>query len=279
MKKKKIGVIITIFCLIIIIAVNSIAATGTATVGSLRVREKPNTSSEVIEMISAGQKGEILGTEGDWYKVKYNNVVGYVSKTYISTTDVISTEDTSKANTTVENKTTTDTANNQDTTSTETTNNDTTSQLVSENLSQKSVKTTKDVEVSLVPSLFSTKISTIKANSNVKVKYDFGNWIKVEFNGQEGWITKAAISVESASTSVITPSAPAQTVAEATSIAKGVINVSSAVVRNGASKTATQIESLSKNEEVDIIEETGDWYHIKKGNLEGFIAKRLINKK
>ena len=277
MEKKKIGVIITIFVLIIIIAVNSIAATGTATVGSLRVREKPSTSSEIVEIIGAGQKVEILGIEGDWYKVKFNNVVGYVSKTYISTTDVISTDIANSTTTTTERETTTETSKTQDITTTTTT--DTSSQLKSENLSQKTVTISKDVELSLVPSLFSTKVTTLKANSSVNVKYDFGNWIKVESNGQEGWITKSAISIESANTPVATPNTPVQTPTETISTSKGVINVSSAVVRNGASKTSKQIDSLSKNVEVDILGEDGDWYHIKKGSLDGYIAKHLVTKK
>lgn len=277
MEKKKIGVIITFFILTIIIAVNSIAATGTATVGSLRVREKPSTSSEIVEIIGAGQKVEILGTEGDWYKVKFNNVVGYVSKTYISTTDVISTDTANSTTTTTETTTITETTQTQDTTSSS--NVDTSSQLISENLSQKTVTISKDVELSLVPSLFSTKVGTLKANSSVNVKYDFGNWIKVESNGQEGWITKSAISAESASAPATTPSTPTQTPAETTPTSKGVINVTSAAVRSGASKNSRQIDSLSKNVEVDILGEEGDWYHIKKGSLDGYIAKRLVTKK
>ena len=277
MEKKKIGVIITIFVLIIITAVNSIAATGTATVGSLRVREKPSTSSEIVEMISAGQKVEILGSEGDWYKIKFNNVVGYVSKTYISTTDVISNDDANKTNASTETTTTTETAKTPDTTTN--TNTDIISELLSENLSQRTVTIAKDVDLSLVPSVFSTKVATLKANSSVKVKYDFGNWVKVDNNGQDGWITKSALVPGTTSAQTSTPATPAQTPAETTVTAKGIVNVTSAVVRSGANKNSNQIDSLSRNVEVDILEEVGDWYHIKKGSLEGYIAKRLITKK
>ena len=196
MNKKKIAMTMMIFTFVIIIALNSIAATGTATVGSLRVRQKPDKNSEIIEIISAGQKVEILGTEGDWYKVRYNNVVGYVSKTYISTTDVISTPtNTTTADTTpkpIENLT--ETASSISTTTETASNKEGSTINTTENLSQKNVKIIKDAELCLLPSAVSTKTATIKTNSNVKVVYDFGIWIKVEFNGQQGWLTKNLIS-------------------------------------------------------------------------------------
>ena len=192
MNKKKISLVMIIFTFVVIIALNSIAATGTATVGSLRVRQKPDKNSEIIEIISSGQKVEILGSEGDWYKVRYNNVVGYVSKTYISTTDVINTTAT---NTTAQDTTQKPAENKTETASTTTETASSITINTGENLSQQTVKIVKDAEVCLVPSTFSTKTTTIKNNSSVKVVYDFGIWVKVDYNGQQGWITKNVISV------------------------------------------------------------------------------------
>ena len=268
MKKKKISTIVIIFILLIIVALNSIAATGTATVDSLRVREKPSASSEIVEMLSVGQKVEILGTEGDWYKIKFNNVIGYVSKTYLSTTDVITGAETTTPTTTTPTETTPETPS-------ATPSSETNTEMINENLSQKNVSLAKDAEVYLVPSVFSIKTSTIKANTTIKVLFDFGSWIKIEYNGQEGWITKNLIS---AGTS--TPAAnntTNTTPAGASSI--GVINVDTAVVRSGANKTANQIDTLDRNDEVTIVEELGEWYHIKKDNLDGYVASRLITKK
>ena len=268
MKKKKISTIVIIFILLIIVALNSIAATGTATVDSLRVREKPSASSEIVEMLSVGQKVEILGTEGDWYKIKFNNVIGYVSKTYLSTTDVISSTETTTPPTTAPTEIT-------PVTPSETPVSENNTEVINENLSQKNVSLAKDAEVCLVPSVFSTKTSTIKANTTIKVLFDFGSWIKIEYNGQEGWITKNLIS---AGTS--TPSANNTTDTTPTGASSiGVINVDTAVVRSGANKTANQIDTLDRNDEVTIVEELGEWYHIKKDNLDGYVASRLITKK
>ena len=270
MKKKKISTIVIIFILLIIVALNSIAATGTATVDSLRVREKPSASSEIVEMLSVGQKVEILGTEGDWYKIKFNNVIGYVSKTYLSTTDVISSTETTTPPTTAPTEIT-------PVTPSETPVSENNTEVINENLSQKNVSLAKDAEVYLVPSVFSIKTSTIKANTTIKVLFDFGSWIKIEYNGQEGWITKNLISVGTSTPAANSSTNTNPTSAGASSI--GVINVDTAVVRSGANKTANQIDTLDRNDEVTIVEELGEWYHIKKDNLDGYVASRLITKK
>ena len=268
MKKKKISTIVIIFILLVIVALNSIAATGTATVDSLRVREKPSASSEIVEMLSVGQKVEILGTEGDWYKIKFNNVIGYVSKTYLSTTDVITGAETTTPTTTTPTETTPETPS-------ATPSSETNTEMINENLSQKNVSLAKDAEVYLVPSVFSIKTSTIKANTTIKVLFDFGSWIKIEYNGQEGWITKnlisAGTSTPAANNTINTTPTGASSI--------GVINVDTAVVRSGANKTANQIDTLDRNDEVTIVEELGEWYHIKKDNLDGYVASRLITKK
>ena len=254
--------------MLIIVALNSIAATGTATVDSLRVREKPSASSEIVEMLSVGQKVEILGTEGDWYKIKFNNVIGYVSKTYLSTTDVITGAETTTPTTTTPTETTPETPS-------ATPSSETNTEMINENLSQKNVSLAKDAEVYLVPSVFSIKTSTIKANTTIKVLFDFGSWIKIEYNGQEGWITKnlisAGTSTPAANNTINTTPTGASSI--------GVINVDTAVVRSGANKTANQIDTLDRNDEVTIVEELGEWYHIKKDNLDGYVASRLITKK
>ena len=268
MKKKKISTIVIIFILLIIVALNSIAATGTATVDSLRVREKPSASSEIVEMLSVGQKVEILGAEGDWYKIKFNNVIGYVSKTYLSTTDVITGAETTTPAATTPAETT-------PVTPSATPSSENNTEMINENLSQKNVSLAKEAEVYLVPSVFSTKTSTIKANTTIKVLFDFGSWIKIEYNGQVGWITKNLIS---AGTSTSAANSTANTTPTGAS-SIGVINVDTAVVRSGANKTANQIDTLDRNDEVTIVEELGEWYHIKKDNIDGYVASRLITKK
>ena len=51
---------------------------------SLNVRSGAGTSYSVIGSLKNGTSVEIVGTSGNWYKIKYGNGYGYVSKDYIT---------------------------------------------------------------------------------------------------------------------------------------------------------------------------------------------------
>ncbi|MBC5627190.1 SH3 domain-containing protein [Clostridium sp. NSJ-49] len=51
---------------------------------TLRIRKSPNTNSEVLGSLYEGNSVNIIGEEGNWYRISYNNSVAYVSKDYIT---------------------------------------------------------------------------------------------------------------------------------------------------------------------------------------------------
>ncbi len=61
----------------------AVAETGTVRVGDLMLREKPSTSANKLYTLSMGDEVEILGQEGDWYKVRFGKLTGYVYASYI----------------------------------------------------------------------------------------------------------------------------------------------------------------------------------------------------
>lgn len=50
----------------------------------INFREEPNTDSKVLKVFAQNAKITILAEEGNWYKIKHNDQVGYVVKTYVS---------------------------------------------------------------------------------------------------------------------------------------------------------------------------------------------------
>lgn len=56
------------------------------TLANLNLRENKSTSSNVITVIPAGSKIEVLDAAEDWYEVMYNNQRGYVFNQYLSKT-------------------------------------------------------------------------------------------------------------------------------------------------------------------------------------------------
>lgn len=58
--------------------------TGYVNVESVNIRKEKNTSSEILTKLTMNSEVTILAEEEDWYKIKLNDGVGYVSKQYIS---------------------------------------------------------------------------------------------------------------------------------------------------------------------------------------------------
>ena len=69
---KKVILMVAIFLAVLIISNVSNAATVKVTGETLNVRKEASTSSDVIAMLSKDIECELLGEEGDFYKIKYN---------------------------------------------------------------------------------------------------------------------------------------------------------------------------------------------------------------
>ena len=72
------------------------ANTAKVIVQTANLREEPSADSKILELIGQDQIVEILETSGEWYKVKHNNITGYLRN------DLVQLEN-AQVNTTVEN--------------------------------------------------------------------------------------------------------------------------------------------------------------------------------
>ncbi|MBR0428035.1 MAG: cell envelope integrity protein TolA [Clostridia bacterium] len=82
-KKTKVVTTIIALCLgLVLVGTKAYATTGKAINDTTRIRKKANTTSEVVAVMTKGEKIEILSEEDGWYKVKYkesdNTITGYV---------------------------------------------------------------------------------------------------------------------------------------------------------------------------------------------------------
>ena len=82
MKLLKRILLFTIFLLLI--HINCFADSGIINVTAVRLREQPNTTSEIITVIYEDEKVEILGEENGWYKISYKSDVGYIKKEFLN---------------------------------------------------------------------------------------------------------------------------------------------------------------------------------------------------
>ncbi len=196
MKNKKISIrlfIVAVVLMFVLQISTSFAETGKATASDVRVRKSPSTNSDIIELLAVNDVVEILGREGDWYKVSYNGKTGYVSQAYISVNgSVVNQNNTTNANTQETANTTTTTA----PATTPSTDSQANNQAVEGSKENASVtvetgnvyKVTDKVQVNILPTITSEYIGEIKADEEVSVISKAGMWAYVKANGVNGWI-------------------------------------------------------------------------------------------
>ena len=99
MRKK---LIIFVFMIITILIISTIVCAKTGTLNDtdfLNLRESPSTSANIVTVLPQNASFEILEEQGDWYKIKYQDYLGYVSKQYVKVDEnVINTNIPAKAN-------------------------------------------------------------------------------------------------------------------------------------------------------------------------------------
>lgn len=66
--------------------VTEISKTGYVKADGLNIRKEPTTSSEAIHSLSFNSKVKITGEIDGWYRINYNDQIGYVSQKYVSDT-------------------------------------------------------------------------------------------------------------------------------------------------------------------------------------------------
>ena len=68
------------------IEITELNKTGYVKADGLNIRKEPTTSSEAIHSLSFNSKIKITGEIDGWYRIDYNNQIGYVSQKYVSDT-------------------------------------------------------------------------------------------------------------------------------------------------------------------------------------------------
>ena len=83
--KKKIKALLVILIYVGLILINTrvYGYSGKLLNDNTRLRKETSTTSQILDLISIGDKFEILSEEGEWYKVTYKGKTGYIRKDMI----------------------------------------------------------------------------------------------------------------------------------------------------------------------------------------------------
>lgn len=254
------------------------ATSATVNTETLNLRKEASTESNILEQLNAGQKLEIIEKSGDWYKVRVNNITGFVHKEYIKLEENAK-EDVNTTNEISENVTNEVT----NTTVAEEQNNE--SQAESLIMTEKTLK--KEVNVYILPLINSNKLEKLSKDSKVIIMDEANSWIYVQTDKVSGWIRKEAIDVaeqnnnENANngTGNNTTNNEEKPKEEETQVEKKTmyVNSNSIYVRKGPGTNYEIIDSLILNAGVIVTAEVDDWYKIEVNGKEGYIAKRLLS--
>lgn len=291
-KLKKVAITLAVILFILTNIKYSLGVTGKITAETIRIRAEATTDSKIIEIGNAGEKVDIVGLEGDWYKVSFKGKTGYIYKDYLTPDGEVKTSDKTNENSSETNQTP------EASTTPETTPSETPTQTPTETTNDKAMElgnvANKETSAYLLPNFTSTKIEKVNKDQEIKLITTMANWAKIEINQKEAWIPKTflmkEVSVETTKPTEQQPEEttetqpetqpetqqPEQTTQPAVNKAGYISSNASAHFRSGPSTSSQSLGKLPKNTKITITGEENGWYKVSYNGKEGYISKSLV---
>lgn len=171
---------------------------GKVTTDTLRLRKEASLESTVLELIYKDEEVEIIGEEGNWYKVKFKAYTGYVSKEFISKNKEVNTnnnENNANNSNNNENVNNNNTNQNGNTENNNTNNEQNVNKTKNDKLANKKATLNSDLDVYILPLINSNIIAKLKQNTKVDIVSITGVWTYIKTEELAGWIRLDKISV------------------------------------------------------------------------------------
>ncbi|EEL58844.1 SH3 domain-containing protein [Bacillus toyonensis] len=203
----------------------------------LHVRAGSSTSQDIISRVYNGQSLNVIGEENGWFKINHNGKTGFVSGEFVS-----------KKGATNPNVSTTGGKN----------------------------KVTADVlRVRTAPNTSSSVSGRVYEGQTLNVIGQENGWVKINHNGQTGYVSGQFVSGVSANTGA-TNDTNQQTVQPASG--NYTVNVSSLRVRTGPSTSHPTVGSVKKGQVVQVTGEVQDWFKINYAGQTAYLSKDYVTK-
>ena len=295
MKNFKRLTILSIVLLLSLIYSSTVHATDKAKVTSetVRIRKEASTTSPVLELVSLNEELEILEQEGNWYKVKYNKITGYIKSDLVEVVE--SKTDTKEDTTTEENKAEENTAKEQQDNSQENTTDNSTTTENKEETAKKELEVNQeinlksDIKLKIIPLINASDLTSLKSDSKVTIKEIINDWSYVESESSFGWVRNSVLEKdveETPETEVNKDESNEQdkvseditkneTTEETTKTAY--VNVDTVNLRAEMSTSSNIVASLKKNTEVEILGEKDNWSNVNVNGKKGYIASKYLS--
>lgn len=278
------------------------ANTAKVTVDTANIRSTADVNSTILEQASKDQEVEILEKSGDWYKIRYNGIEGYLRKDLLDVKEETATENTATENVTTENATPTETV-----TKTEETKKEETT--VTENaVGVTGVCTCKEnLKLRILPLINGNELKQINQGSKVTVLEVNNKWALVEVDSVRGWVLVSKIEKESdkkadeettateedteqveeqkaeeektEETKTEETKTEQETPVEEPKFVEKTMYVNSEVInlRADATTDSDSVNRLTLATEVTVVGETNGWSKVKVNGQEGYILSTLLS--
>ena len=208
---------------------------------SLNVRSGAGTSYSVVGSLKNGTSVEIVGTSGNWYKIKYGNDYGYVSKDYVTLN--------SSSNSNTGNTSNSGSTNNTPATST----------------TKGTVKVSDSLNVRSGAGTSYSVIGSLKNGTSVEIVETSGNWYKIKYGNGYGYVSKDYITLQNRS------------IAENTITKEGTVVTVALKVRESNNFDSNVIGTIAMGQKVSVIEDDNEWGKISYKGIDGYILNEYID--
>lgn len=298
-KKIKVFLVFIVYVGIVLLSTKVNAVSADMVNDTTRLRKEPSTSADIIDLISIGEKVEIVKQEGDWYKVTYNNKTGYIRNDLLkinedNTEKSANIEETKKeeAEKTEETSTAQKSTKKEDSQSSEQIETNTT--ILQPGYSG---KLTSKLDIKILPSINSSIISTIYEDTDFKIVDKMNKWCYIETSNASGWVLLGKINSNKVSEEIKQENKEEEKKEEEvkedkkeeetkteekvenkeTNVTK-YVNVTVLNLRNKPENGAEVITGLDINTEVTVIEEVDNtWCKVKVNGKTGYVASKYLS--
>lgn len=306
MKIKKIAITILMTTFLIIIGNKVEATTGKINSETVRIRKEPNTKSTIIDQLDKGDEVEILEQEEDWYKIKVKTeqgtITGYISEKLVDVEGTSNATNDEKQDNQQNNENITPDIPEENT---ETSNDNeitTTVETTIESIQKNEVYILEqEIALKAVPLMNSIEIG--KANGSIEIIEIINDWSRIETETEIGWVRNNILKQILIKNETTTTENPVETKPDESKITEpepdttdknnttntttdseekdinktGYVSAEGLRVREEPSTDSKELDSLSKNDEVKIIGQTGNWYKIKINGKTGYVSAKYIS--
>lgn len=254
----------------------------------LLIRDNPSTNAKTLDSLLNGASVEVLGEEGNYYKVKYQDITGYVTKSYLKVdgevpkTEEKKTEEKKEEQKQPETKTEEKKEEKQpetkvENTTTETNTTSTTTATETKTTSSFKAKLLDKAKVYVLPLVNTSKLGEIEKDKEVTVISKTGSWCYIQSESISGWIFTSRVEKVDTPVENKEEKKTEEKKEEKTSNKKMYVAFEYCNVREGATTDSAKVTSANHNTEVEILGKEGDWYKVNVNGKTGYIREDQLS--